>query len=55
MAPATGPSLRFGLRLCLPAAPVLPIAINEKFGTLSFYGQLLGKLSGLPVRAMYSV
>ena len=34
---------------------MLPIAINEKFGTLSFYEQLLGKRSGLPVRAMYSV
>ena len=24
------------LRLCLPEAPVLPIASNEKFGTFSF-------------------
>jgi len=29
------------LPLCLPAAPVLPIAKNEKFGTFSFYEQFL--------------
>jgi len=28
--------LLYCLRLCLPAASVLPIAINEKFGTFSF-------------------
>ena len=33
------------LRLCLPAAPVLPITRNEKFGTSSFYEQLLGEQS----------
>jgi hypothetical protein len=41
--------------LCLPATPVLAIAINEKFGTLSFYEQLSDKLSDLPVGATYSV
>jgi hypothetical protein len=40
----------YGLRLCLPAASVLPIANNEKFGTFSFYGQLSDKLNDLPVR-----
>jgi hypothetical protein len=27
---------------------------NEKFGTFSFYEQLLGKRSSLPVRTTYS-
>jgi hypothetical protein len=34
---------------------MLPIVRNEKFGTFSFYGQLSGKLSDLPVWATYSV
>jgi hypothetical protein len=48
MAPAVRTLIDFGLRLCLPAAPVLPIGDNEKFGTFSFYGQLSDKLSDLP-------
>ena len=36
--------LSYCFRLCLPAAPVLPIAKNERFGTLSFYEQLSDKL-----------
>jgi hypothetical protein len=39
----------------LPAAPVLPVARNDKFGTFSFYGQLSGKLSDLPPGSTYSV
>jgi hypothetical protein len=38
-----------------PAAPVLPIVTNEKFGTFSFYEQLSGKLSDLPLSTTYSV
>jgi hypothetical protein len=34
------------LRLCLPVAPVLPTAKNEKSGTFSFCEQLSGKQSG---------
>jgi hypothetical protein len=41
--------------VCLPAAPVLPIIQNKKCGTFSFYEQLLGKQSTLPIRAPYSV
>jgi hypothetical protein len=54
MAPAVRTLIDFGLRLCLPAAPVLPIGDNEKFGTFSFYGQRSDKLSSLPVRLTYS-
>src|SRR3954451_20724362 len=36
----------------MPAGDIsAAIANNEKFGTFSFYGQLLGKLSGLPMCA----
>jgi hypothetical protein len=42
-------------RLCLRAAAVLPIARNEKFGTFSFYGQLLDRLNDLPAQSAYSV
>jgi hypothetical protein len=55
MAPAVRTVIDFGLRLGLPAAPVLPISGNEKFGTFSFYGQLFGKLSSLPMRPTYSL
>jgi hypothetical protein len=55
MAPAARTSLHFGLQSCLPTASVLPVPMNEKFGTFSFYGQLLGKQSGLLVLGMYSV
>jgi len=33
--------------VCLPAAPALPIAWNEKFGTFSFYRQRSGKRGDL--------
>jgi hypothetical protein len=35
--------------LCLPAARVLPIIRNEKFGTFSLWKQLSDKLNDLPV------
>jgi len=34
---------------------MLPTTINEKFGTFSFYKQLSGKLSGLPLYATYGL
>jgi hypothetical protein len=43
----TQPYSTYGLRLCLPAATVLPIVRNEKFGTSSFYEQLLGQAERL--------
>jgi hypothetical protein len=43
------------LRLCLPAAPVLPISLSEDFGTSSFCEQLSDKLNSLPMCVTYSV
>jgi hypothetical protein len=39
----TQPYSTYRLSLCLPATTVLPIVRNEKFGTFSFYEQLLDK------------
>jgi hypothetical protein len=44
----------FRAPMCLPAAPELPIAGNENFGTLSFWKQLSRKLINLPVCATYA-
>src|SRR5438874_1230213 len=43
------------LSVCRPAASVLLIFKNEKFGTFSLYRQRLGKRSSLPMLAMYSI
>jgi hypothetical protein len=44
---------RLILKLCLPAASVLQIVRNKKFGTFSFYEQHSDKLSNLPARATH--
>jgi hypothetical protein len=50
MAPAIQ-TLIFGLRLCLPAAPVLPVGDNEKFGTILVLWAALGQAERLACAA----